>query len=275
MKDFTGRVAVITGAASGIGLAMARRFQAEGMRLVLADLNGAALEGLVPEFPGAKMVVVDVANAADIERLANEAFEEFGAVHVLCNNAGIGSRPYMTWQHTEESWDNVIGINLRSVIHGVRVFVPRMLAQGSEGHIVNTASMAGHGAAPLMGPYNVTKYGVVALSEVLHFELQVIQSKLRVSVLCPGFVKTNIAVAAEGAEGLSAAQEDFAAMIRQRVEEGIPAEGVAERVLDAIRDEQFWILTHADYLPGVTTRAEAIVSQTNPPMPELVKGAAR
>ena len=269
MKEFEGKVAVVTGAASGIGLALARRFRKAGMKLVLADVNASTLAAAAGEFPGAVTVVVDVAKLEDIERLADEAYKAFGAVHVLCNNAGIGSGPYMTWQHTAESWDNVLGVNLRSVIHGVRVFVPRMLAEGSEGHIVNTASMAGHGAAPLMGPYNVTKYGVVALSEVLHFELQIVQSKLHVSVLCPGFVKTNIADSAPAGEALGPAQEQFREMIRQRVADGIPAEGVADRVFDAIRDEQFWIMTHADYLPGVMTRAEAIVAETNPPLPAL------
>ncbi len=269
MKDFSGKVAVVTGAASGIGLALARRFHQAEMRLVLADRNEATLATAASEFPGSVSVVVDVSNLADIERLADDAYKAFGAVHVLCNNAGIGSGPYMTWQHTAESWETVLGVNLRSVIHGVRVFVPRMLAQASEGHIVNTASMAGHVAAPLMGPYNVTKYGVVALSEVLHYELQIVQSKLRVSVLCPGFVKTNIADSAPQGEALGPAQEQFREMVRQRVADGMSADSVAERVFSAIRDEQFWIMTHADYLPAIMTRAESIVSQTNPQLQPL------
>lgn len=274
MKDFEDKIAVVTGAASGIGLAMARRFSQEGMKLVLADINEAALLDAAREFPGCLAVVTDVAKLADIERLADAAYTALGAVHVLCNNAGIGSRPYLTWEHTGESWENVLDVNLRSVIHGIRVFVPRMLAQDSEGHVVNTASMAGLGAAPAMGPYNVTKYGVVALSEVLHFELQVVQSKLRVSVLCPGFVQTNIAESATaGVEELTPPQAEFAAMIRQRVAEGIPASEVADRVVAAIRDEQFWILTHADYKPAVTARAEAIVAESNPPLPELTGSA--
>ncbi len=269
MKDFKNKVAVVTGAASGIGFAMARRFQSDGMKLVLADRDEEGLSAIAGEFLGAVFVAVDVAKLEDIERLAVESYKAFGAVDVLCNNAGIGSGPYLSWQHSAESWENVIGVNLHSVIHGVRVFVPRMLAQNSEGHIVNTASMAGHGAAPLMGPYNVTKYGVVALSEVLHGELQLVQSKLRVSVLCPAFVKTNIASNANQGDAGTAEQEQFREMIRQRVADGIPASAVADRVFEAIRDEQFWILTHPEYKPGVIARAEGIVAEKNPPLPSF------
>src|ERR1700687_6002094 len=174
MKEFRGKVAVVTGAASGIGRALAQRFAREGMKVVLADVEPAALEQAAREIDasGATTFAVrtDVSKAADVERLAQATVERFGAVHVVCNNAGVAvSGP--TWMNTVADWEWVLGVNLWGVIHGVRVFTPLLLSHGGEGHIVNTASMAGMISGPGTAVYTVSKFGVVALSETLHHEL--------------------------------------------------------------------------------------------------------
>ena len=196
MKTFRDRVAVVTGGASGIGRALAERFAADGMKVVLADVEEEPLAATAREMTaaGANVLAVrtDVAKAADVEALAERAWSAYGAVHVLCNNAGVGGGG-LSWECSLAEWEWVLGVNLWGVIHGVRTFVPRMLAGGDEGHVVNTASVAGLSTAPGMGSYNVSKFGVVALSEVMHHELTLLGAKLRVSVLCPAWVNTRIA----------------------------------------------------------------------------------
>ena len=196
MKEFKGKVAVITGAASGIGRGIAERCAQESMKVVLADVEKNALAQTAAEMhaTGATVLAVltDVSKASDVEVLAQKTLDAFGAIHVVCNNAGvdaIGS----SWESMLNDWQWVMGVNLWGVIHGVRVFVPIMLAQDTEGHIVNTASIAGllpyH---PLSASYHVTKHGVVALSEQLYHELAQRGAKVKVSVLCPGGVSTRI-----------------------------------------------------------------------------------
>ncbi|HEY7205960.1 MAG TPA: SDR family NAD(P)-dependent oxidoreductase, partial [Methylomirabilota bacterium] len=176
MKSFSGRVAVVTGAASGIGLALAERFAGEGMKVVMADIEAGALatasEGLRRTGAAVHATRVDVSRAEDVERLAVETYRAFGAAHVVCNNAGVAVIGAVH-EHTLADWQWVINVNLWGVIHGVRAFLPRMLAGGDEGHIVNTASMAGLTTAPFMSVYDVTKHGVVALSESMYKELAV------------------------------------------------------------------------------------------------------
>jgi len=273
MKTFRDRVAVVTGAASGIGRALAERFVAEGMKVVLADIEEAPLQTLARTLADGGATVlplrVDVAQAAEIEHLADAAYAAYGAVHVLCNNAGVGGTG-RTWEVPVAEWEWVLGVDLWSVIHGIRSFVPRMRDGGDEGHVVNTASVAGLVAGPGMGPYNVSKFGVVALSETLHHELAMEGSKLKVSVLCPAWVATRIidsdrnrpaAVAPPPSDPAADAMREMA---RGLVAGGLAPANVAERVRDAIRDERFYILTHPDFTPIVRARMEAVLAARNP-----------
>ena len=195
MREFEDRVAVVTGAASGIGLAQAERFAAEGMKIVMADIEAEALEsarkGLAGKAAAILATRVDVSKAEDVERLAQETYKAFGAAHVLCNNAGVAVVGAVH-EHSLADWEWVLGVNLWGVIHGVRSFVGRMLEGGEEGHIVNTASMAGLTTSPFMSVYDVTKHGVVALSESMYKEFAMTGAKIGVSVVCPGLINTNI-----------------------------------------------------------------------------------
>jgi NAD(P)-dependent dehydrogenase (short-subunit alcohol dehydrogenase family) len=197
MRELRGKVAVVTGAASGIGRAMAERFAREGMKLVLADVQEKPLAEARDAIArgGAEVIAVptDVSKWEQVDALAKRAFEAYGAAHVVCNNAGVGTGG-VTWEMSPADWEWVFGVNQWSVVHGIRAFVPRMIAQG-EGHIVNTASIAGLLSAPGMGAYCATKHAVVAISECLHLDLAVTGngSKVHVSVVCPAWVKTSIA----------------------------------------------------------------------------------
>ena len=280
MKDFKDKVAVITGAASGIGLALAERCVQEGMKVVLADVEEAALAGATQTLraAGAEVLAVptDVSKAGDVEMLAERTLDVFGGVHLLCNNAGVGAGTTI-WGSTLLDWQWVLGVNLWGVIHGVRVFVPIMLEQAADCHIVNTASVAGITSGPDIGIYRVTKHGVVALSETLHHELTEAGARVKVSVLCPGFVNTQIIDSdrnrppelrdeladAEPIPEVEAMKEEM----RQAISAGIPAAQVADRVFEAIRDEQFYILTHPELKPLVQLRMEDILLERNPQRP--------
>jgi NAD(P)-dependent dehydrogenase (short-subunit alcohol dehydrogenase family) len=193
MKRFAERVAVVTGGASGIGRAMAERFAREGMKIVLADIEQAPLDQAEREMRenGANVIGVrtDVTEEAQVKSLAARAVQGFGAVHLVCNNAGVGSSFGPTWEQSAADWKWVLDVNLWGVIHGVRTFAPILLAQQDEGHIVNTASVAGLSAAPFMGPYNASKFAVVGLTESLYYELKVIQAQVSTSVPLPGLGK--------------------------------------------------------------------------------------
>jgi NAD(P)-dependent dehydrogenase (short-subunit alcohol dehydrogenase family) len=276
MKEFKDRVAVVTGAASGIGRAMAERFATEGMKVVLADVEEGALRKAEEELKARGTTVLgvltDVSQADQVEALARKTLDTFGAVHVVCNNAGVGGDIGTTWNHSLENWQWVIGVNLWGVIHGVRTFVRIMLKQGTEGHVVNTASMAGLLSSPLMSVYDVTKHAVVTLSESLYYELMLQSAPVKVSVLCPGFVKTNIIDSARNRPAHlqtsgrqpSEVEQGLIELARRRIEEGMPPAQVAERVFQAIRDEQFYIFPHPEFLSFVRTRMEAILAEANP-----------
>lgn len=267
MEQLEGKVAVITGAASGIGLAMARRFGAEGMKLVMADIETTALEAAAAGLPPSVervTTVCDVSDGAQVDALLATTLDAFGGVHLVCNNAGVGGGGPMEAINIAD-WEWVINVDLWGVIHGVRVFLPVLIAQG-EGHIVNTASVAGLFSAPFMGPYNVAKYGVVALSETLSSELAMTQSPVGVSVLCPSWVKTNIATSVrnkpggppEGADALSEIVSTF-------IEKGMDPDGVAADVAAAVKAKQFWIITHEDTDAAVRLRTKSILDRTDPP----------
>ena len=241
MRDFEGKVAVITGGASGIGFGMAEHFAAAGMTVVLADVNEDALPDaasrLAERGASALGVPVDVADPGQVDDLARRVLDEFGAVHVLCNNAGVNSPDGPIWEVSPEDWEHVIGVNLRGVVHGIRSFLPHMLEQSSEGHIVNTASAAGLGSRPGISPYVATKHAVVALSESLHHDLVAAGSKLRASVLCPGRIFTPMME-----QHLVRSGQD-----PEEVAAGYLRPGqVGETVLEAIREERFYILTHPE-----------------------------
>ena len=274
MDDLRGKVAVITGGASGIGRALAERFAAEGMKIVIADIDEVAMRAVEVQLAegGTEVLtqVCDTSLEAEVQALADAAMSRFGGAHVLCNNAGVIGKGD-AWRSPIAVWDWVIGINLYGVIHGIRAFLPIMEDQG-EGHIVNTASMAGLVALPGAAPYNVTKTGVVALSEGLYLELKATGSPVRVSALCPGFVKTNLAKGQKWTERLGtepgAAQTPMAqmmdAVLAQGVEEGIEATDVADQVVDAIRTERFWILTHPEMRQAPVERMQRAADQANP-----------
>lgn len=274
MQEFRDKVAVVTGAASGIGRALAKRFAQAGMRVVLADVEPAALEQAAREIEAsgapALAVPTDVSKAAEVERLAQAALEKFGAVHVICNNAGVGMGA-PSWMYTVADWQWVLGVNLWGVIHGVRVFTPILLSQGGAGHIVNTASMAGMISGPGTAAYTVSKFGVVALSEALHHELTMFRAPVRVSVLCPGFVNTNIfdaarnrpADLAETAPKMPGAEE-MEQLGRQLLAAGSPPSMVADIVFEAIREERFYILPHPEWKQYVRQRMEDILEERTP-----------
>jgi len=271
MEQLQGKVAVITGAASGIGLAMARRAAAEGMRLVLADIETEPLVQAEKDLAGTGAevlgVVTDVSDYTSVELLRNRAVERFGAVHLVHNNAGVGAGGLL-WEISEAEWRWVLGVNLWGVVHGIRAFVPLMVEQG-EGHVVNTASLAGLVSTPFMGPYNASKHAVVTISETLAKDLRLVGSPVGVSVLCPAFVKTKIDQSDRNRPdwapvGDSPGREQIQEAIHQLVAGGIEPTLVADRVLQAVREDTFYILTHEDSAPAVATRMHDILEGRAP-----------
>jgi NAD(P)-dependent dehydrogenase (short-subunit alcohol dehydrogenase family) len=280
MQEFEGKVAVVTGAASGIGLALARRFAAERMRVVLADVERAALDkataDLADEF-GADSVLgvpTDVRDDVAVDALAAAAFERFGTAHVLCNNAGVGVGG-LTWTVPADRWRWAVDVNLLGVARGIRAFVPRMIEQG-EGHVVNTASAAGIVTGPAMAPYFATKHAVVALSESLHFDLELTGANVGVSVLCPEWVRTNIADAERNrpsevapvesgpVPGVDIDPEMMRALIQGLIDGGMDPDDVAAQVVAAIRGGRFWVLTHATTVESARRRWDAIAAGGQP-----------
>jgi NAD(P)-dependent dehydrogenase (short-subunit alcohol dehydrogenase family) len=269
VRDLEGKVAVVTGGASGIGRGLAARFAADGMHVVIADVENAALEQTAAEL-GVVGVQTDVADAASVQALADQVCDRFGTVHVLCNNAGVGGGGQIA-DLTLADWKWVLDVNLWGVIHGIHSFLPRLLANPDGGHVVNTASMAGLFASAGMGPYNATKFAVVAISETLSKELQAAGSSVGVSVLCPGFVRTNIFDSqrnrpdalrnATKAVGDARARNDI---LKRFLETAMDPAEVAVHVRDAIVEDRFWITTHPEFFNAVTQRADDIVTGRNP-----------
>ncbi|MGI8335581.1 SDR family NAD(P)-dependent oxidoreductase [Actinomadura scrupuli] len=277
MREFHGRVAVVTGAGSGIGRALALRFAAEGMSLALADIEEGPLEGTRKTAAeiGAEVIaqVTDVGAEDSVTAFAERTFAELGAVHLLCNNAGVfmGGR---LWTRPAADFEWVLRVNLWGVLHGVRAFVPRMIEQDTEGHVVNTCSVAGLFAGPGAAPYTVSKWAAFAASLSLAQELALSGSRLRVSALCPGGVTTRIhesertrpaSLGTEPGED-SAFMEQ---MIATTVERGISPDMVADQVVEAVRSERFLVLTHPAYAPGLAEQAEALVAGGLPRMPDF------
>jgi NAD(P)-dependent dehydrogenase (short-subunit alcohol dehydrogenase family) len=282
ISDFKNKTAVLTGAGSGFGLECARIGAAHGMNLVLVDVQQDALDQAVAEVQttGVKVLArrVDVSDAVQMEALALEVQQTFGAPHFVFNNAGVGSGG-MIWENSVADWEWVLGVNLWGVVHGVRLFTPMMLAAAKadpayQGHIVNTASMAGLLNAPNMGIYNVSKHAVVSLSETLYQDLKLVTDKVSASVLCPYFVPTGISrsdrnrPAGMADEQPTQSQLIGQAMGAKAVSSGkVSAAQVAQMVFDAIEADQFYIYSHPRALGNVQTRMNAIVAGTNPADP--------
>ncbi|MCU6433431.1 SDR family oxidoreductase [Undibacterium sp. Jales W-56] len=279
MKNFQNKVAVITGGGSGFGREFALIGARLGMKLVLADVQQDALDKVKAEVEalGAQVLIqrCDVRHAAEVQALADATMAKFGAVHLVFNNAGVGSGG-LIWENSQADWEWVLGVNLWGVIHGVRIFTPLMLACAKtdpdyEGHIVNTASMAGLLNAPTMGVYNVSKHAVVSLSETLYQDLSLVEAPIGASVLCPYFVPTGISQSQRNrpddvqASAPTASQRASQAMSDKAVSSGkVTAAEVAEKTFKAISDGQFYIYSHPTALGNVQERMEDIVMQRNP-----------
>ena len=273
MRELREKTAVVTGAASGIGRALADAFASEGARVVMADVERGALDTAAAALRGRGAAVLavptDVSKAEQVQALADRAVAEFGRVDVVCNNAGVAlSGP--AWEHTLADWEWLLGVNLWGVVHGVRTFVPLMLKQGGEGHIVNTGSVSGLTSAPFMSVYNVSKHAVVTLSETLHKELETMGAQVKVSVLCPGFVDTRILESDRnrpaGLQNPTSRTHDptLQEMARAALAIGMPPARVAAEVVDAIKHERFYVLTHPEFAPRVRERMENILEGRNP-----------
>lgn len=279
MKTFKGRTAVITGAASGFGLEVARIAAARGMSIVMADVQADALDTAAAEIAGLGAPVLpyrlDVSKAAEVEALGAATQQRFGAPHFVFNNAGVGGGGLL-WEISLKDWDWVLGVNLMGVVHGVRVFTPMMLEAARrdpdyEGHIVNTSSMAGLLNPPNMGVYNVSKHAVVSLTETLYHDLRLVTDQVRASVLCPYFVPTGITRSernrpAEMAnDTLTRSQVVARAMSDKAVSSGkVTAATVAQFVFDALAEDRFYIYSHPRALGNVQSRMEDIVAGRNP-----------
>ena len=275
MKVFEDRVAVVTGGASGLGRAMALRFARAGMKIVLADIEKDALNATEKQFSEAGHSVLavrtDVSKGREVDALADKAFRTFGGVHVLCNNAGVAPGGTV-WEQSEKDWEWTLGVNVWGVIHGIRAFVPRMLEQNLEGHVVNTASVAGLLSPPGMAMYCVSKHAVVTLTECLHHDLIEFGAKIRASVLCPAFVPTGIsdsernrpdALREEKPKSNTDLQREE--QLRHAVKSGrISAEQVAELVFQAIAADKFYILPHQRIKPAIETRMQDILLERDP-----------
>jgi len=284
MKELKGKVAVITGAASGIGRGIAERCVNEGMKTVLADIDDADLAKAETELKtlGGTVLSVrtDVSKRADVEQLARQTLDAFGQVHLLFNNAGVGAGG-SPWEATWNDWEWVIGVNLWGVIHGVKVFTPLMLAQNVECHMVNTASAAGLVVGGASAPYSATKHAVVALSESLYLTLQRRSALVKVSVLCPGLVRTNIInsehhrPAGLQNEPVEMTPEMRAGLnlFKAAIEAAMPPLRVADMVFDAIRTGQFYVLTHPEWIEVIQMRTDNLLRLENPrdPAPTIVK----
>ena len=282
IQDFKGKTAVLTGAGSGFGLECARIGARLGMNLVLVDVQQDALDRAAAEMTAAGAEVlarqVDVSKGEQIEALSRETQQRFGAPHFIFNNAGVGAGG-LVWENTVADWEWLLGVNLWGVIHGVRCFTPMMLDAAKKdpayrGHIVNTASMAGLLTPPNMGIYNVTKHGVVSLTETLYQDLKLVTDQVSASVLCPYFVPTGISQSHRNRPGdLPADKPTKSQLIGQAMSDKAVSSGkvtaaeVAQKVFDAIRADQFYIYSHPQALGNVQQRMEAIVMQKNPPDP--------
>ena len=272
MRDLAGKTAVVTGAGSGIGRSLARQFAAEGMHVVLADVEEAALSSVVAELDGEVLgVPTDVSDGDAVEQLAVSAYDAFGAVHLLCNNAGV-FQGGLLWECSDADYEWTLSVNLWGILHGVRAFVPRMLAAGTEGHVVNTISMAGLATTPFSGPYNVSKFAAMAATECLAHDLATIGAPIKVSAVCPGLVDTEIARSRRNRPAaLATEQHEGGAFVDQALADGtagsMSPDAVADLVVAAVREEKFLVPTRGSFAQQLTDRAEDLVARRAPRSP--------
>lgn len=281
MQDFAGKTAVVTGAASGMGLAFAQRFADQGMNVVLADIESDALQTQVRRLEQQERnvlaAVVDTRHRDALEAVRDRAIQQFGPIHILCNNAGVTSREdaglgvgngqRAVWDVPDSTWEWVLGVNFWGVLHGLQVFVPHMLEHGQPGHIVNTASLAA--LIPGASAYSVSKHAVLTLTEGLYFHLKSLDSQIGASVLCPGFVDTQIALAernrpAEFGPALIESTPEQEAAMQTMLGGGMPPADVADLVLQAVRDDRAYILPSTGWDDIVLNRVQAILDRQAP-----------
>lgn len=280
MQDFKGKTAVITGGASGIGLALARQALLEGMQVVIADVEDSALETAQEELAhlSGKVLAIhtDVSKAEDVQRLAETAFKRFGSVHLLCNNAGVGGGTSVAGSALKD-WQWILGVNLWGVIHGIHFFVPAMIQQGETAHVLNIASISGLVAGPGMGLYKASKHAVVSISETLYCEMKARSLPIGVSVVCPAHVRTRIMNSARNrppelsdpeAPPLSPQVQAALAHFRQQIDNGLPPEEIARQSFAAIREDRLYVLTHPECKPQITERMKNILAERNPVLPQ-------
>lgn len=268
-----GRVAVVTGAGSGIGRAMVAHFVERGMKVAAADIDAAAAAESAAHAGGDVISMgVDVSDAAEVEALAEAAYGEWGAVHLLCNNAGV-FQAGLSWQRSVADWEWALGVNLWGIIHGVKSFVPRMIEGDDDGHVVNTSSVAGFVAAPFSGPYNVSKVAAFSMSETLAHDLQASGATIGASVLCPSSIRTGIAHTDKVRPGGPADEGDDAAFVRESLfqitETGIDPAEVPPIVLAGIEAGDFLIATKPSYAAQIQTRFDALLERRLPPTPAV------
>lgn len=277
LTEFDGKVAVVTGAASGIGRAMCEKFAALGMRVVMADVEAALLQESAEqiEATGAEVLAmrIDVSRADELSRLAEGTLERFGGVHVLCNNAGVFAGG-LTWEAIESDWEWVLGVNVYGVLHGIRAFVPIMLEQNEPGHIVNTCSMAGLINTPFSGAYNVSKHAALSLTETLYHELRMKQTPVGCSALCPELIRTGIANSDRNRpahlkrpeEAGTPEMELVENAIRTSIETGLDPFVMADRVYEGIKQDRFYLLADEDtnWHAACLARLEDIRLRRNP-----------
>lgn len=280
MREFAGKTAVVTGAASGMGLSMSRRFAAEGMNVVLADIEESALHAQVARLESEGCAVlgatVDTMQRADVEQLRDRAVDRFGNVHILCNNAGVTGLDdavgviggvNMTWDVPQYTWEWVMGVNFWRVLYGIQAFVPHMLAHGEPAHIVNTASLAG--LLPGGSAYSVSKHAVLALTEGLYQQFEHIGANLSASALCPGVVRTNLHRAERNRpENLGDRLMDVSAEMAETIEgfmaTALDPEDIADQVIEAITEQRCYILPHADEDGSIRGRTEHVLARGAP-----------
>lgn len=281
MKDFRGKCAVITGAGSGIGAALARRAAAEGMNVVLADIALDDARAVAKGIVGAQMLVVrcDVSDEASVQALADAAWDRFGSVDLLCNNAGIvpGGRHRMVWEYTVGDWQWSLGVNLYGVIHGIRAFVPRMIAAGRPAHIMNTASVAGFVSGSGSSCYGAAKHAVVRATEALHSGLKEIGAPIGVTMLCPGLVATRIYDAERSrpaeladANGPPADSADLVGMHRDLYRNATTPEQAADVAFEGIIEDRFYVFTSTSFDAAIETRARDILTRNEPAFESIV-----
>ncbi len=277
MDELSGKVAVITGGASGIGFGMAEAFAAAGMKIVLADIEADALAEAAGKLRATGADVHDVVTDVSVEDqmidLATSTYTHFGTAHIVCNNAGVGGGAGLMWEIPQSGWDWAFRVNFWGVLHGIRAFVPRLVEQ-QDGHVVNTASIAGLKALPFMSPYTATKHAVVGLSEALAFELAMTGSPVKVSVLCPGFIRTRLMDSHRNyptdlGEAPKAEESPVGEMVRTLIEGGKDPAYLGQRVVDAVRADRFFILSDDEHAGVPEARGAEARAGGQPGMPDV------